>query len=416
MTSYQRLLFALLCGVVVFEGFDAGVTNIVVPFVGKEFAAGPAELGTALAVVGLGAVVAFFTIRLGDRVGRRPVILWSVCSLATTFTRDLRQFVLLQFSARVCLVTQISTAYILLSEALPADIRGRANGFMAAFASFGAALPAMLLHPAEASAFGWRGLFVIGATPLLLLPALWLCIRESDLYVARRRDTHHLPAIGEQLRTLTAPQLRVRFLTMSAVWFVISFWSAATGAFFTYYVLQERAWTTRDVQLVAPFALIFGFSGYALSGWLMDRIGRRRTAATLLVLATVVTMVGYHAKDFWVIAACWVVIQMLMGVWVVAHVINSELFATQVRAAANGLCENLLGRWGFVFGPGVVGWLAGPLGATSHAVMVLAGINLLAVPLLLWVLPETRQIDLRRAGTEDERCDAARALPRSVPG
>jgi len=408
MTSYQRLLFVLLCGVVVFEGFDAGVTNIVVPYVGKEFAAGPAELGTALALVGFGAVVAFFTIRLGDWLGRRPVILWSVlgfslCSLATTFTQDLRQFIMLQFSARVCLVTQISTAYILLSEALPAEIRGRANGFMAAFASFGAALPAMLLHPAEASALGWRGLFVIGATPLLLLPALWFCIRESELYVARRRQTHHLPAVGEQLRALTSPHLRVRFLTMSAVWFVISFWSAATGAFFTYFVLQERAWTTRDVQLVAPFALIFGFVGYALSGWMMDRIGRRRAAATLLVLATVVTMVGYHAMDFWVIAACWVGIQMLMGVWAVGHVINSELFATDVRAAANGLCENLLGRWGFVFGPGVVGWLAGPLGATSHAVVVLAGINLLAIPLLLWVLPETREIDLSRAGTEEER-------------
>jgi putative MFS transporter len=162
-------------------------------------------------------------------------------------------------------------------------------------------------------------------------------------------------------------------------------------------VLQERAWTTRDVQLVAPFALIFGFLGYALSGWLMDRIGRRRAAATLLVLATIVTVVGYHANDLWVIAACWILIQMIMGVWVVAHVINSELFATEVRAAANGLCENLLGRWGFVLGPAIVGWLAGPLGAASHAIIALASINLLAVPLLLWVLPETRQVDLNRA-------------------
>ncbi|MFN8626939.1 MAG: MFS transporter [Candidatus Binatia bacterium] len=405
MTTYRRRLFALLCGVVVFEGFDASVTNLVVPYVGREFSAGPAELGAALSLVGLGAVLAFFTIRLGDRFGRRPVILWSVlgfslCSLATTFTGDLRQFVILQFSARVCLVTQISTAYILLSEALPAAMRGRANGFMAAFASFGAALPAILLHPAEASAFGWRSLFVIGAAPLLLLPSLWLCIRESELYLVRQREAQHPPSIGEQLRTLTAPHVRVRFLTMSAVWFVISFWSAATGAFFTYYVLQERAWTTRDVQLVAPFALVFGFSGYALSGWLMDRIGRRHAAAILLLLATVVTMVGYYAMDFRVIAACWMSIQMLMGVWVVAHVINSELFATEVRAAANGLCENLLGRWGFVFGPGVVGWLAGPLGATGHAVIVLACINLLAIPLLLWVLPETRQVDLSRAGVE----------------
>ena len=401
MSSYQRLLFGLLCGVVVFEGFDASVTNIVVPYVGKEFSAGPAHLGTALSLVGLGAVVAFFTIRLGDRCGRRPVILWSVlgfslCSLATTFTRDLPQFVILQFCARVCLVTQISTAYILLSEALPAEVRGRANGLMAAFASFGAALPPMLLHPAEASAYGWRSLFVIGAAPLLLLPFLWLHIRESELYVVRRRQAQQLPSVWRQLRTLTSPRLRVRFVTMSAVWFVISFWSAATMSFFTYYVFQERGWTARIVQIVAPFALICAFLGYALSGWLMDRIGRRRAAATLLVLATIVTGVCYRATNLWVISVCWILLQMIMGVWVVAHVINSELFATELRAAANGLCENLLGRWGFVLGPGVVGWLAGPLGATSHAIIVLACINLLAIPPLLWVLPETRQADLSR--------------------
>ncbi len=401
MTRYQRLLFALLCGVVVFEGFDAGVTNIVVPYVGKEFAAGPAELGTALALVGLGAVVAFFTIRLGDRLGRRPVILWSVlgfslCSLATTFTRDLRQFVILQLCARVCLVTQISTAYILLSEALPADIRGRANGVMAGFASVGAALPAMLLHPAEASRYGWRSLFVIGATPLLLLPVLWVHVRESELYVTRRRDAEQPRSTWQQFRTLTAPRLRVRFATMSAVWFVISFWSAATGSFFTYYVFQERGWTARNVQIVAPFALVCAFLGYGLSGWLMDRIGRRRAAATLLVLATIVTGVCYRAPNLYAISVGWILLQMVMGVWVVAHVINSELFATDVRAAANGLCENLLGRWGFVLGPAAVGWLAGPLGATSHAIVVLAFINLLAIPLLLWVLPETRQVDLSR--------------------
>jgi putative MFS transporter len=129
----------------------------------------------------------------------------------------------------------------------------------------------------------------------------------------------------------------------------------------------------------------------------MDRIGRRRAGAALLALATVVSVVCYRSMNLWVISVCWILLQMIMGVWVVAHVINSELFSTEVRAAANGLCENLLGRWGFVLGPGVVGWLAGPLGAMSHAIVALAFINLLAIPLLLWVLPETQHVDLNRA-------------------
>lgn len=69
MSTNQRLLFALLCGVVLFEGFDTNVAGIVLPYVGREFGAGSRALGSALSIIGLGAVLAFFTIRLGDRFG-----------------------------------------------------------------------------------------------------------------------------------------------------------------------------------------------------------------------------------------------------------------------------------------------------------------------------------------------------------
>lgn len=399
MARYSRVLFWLLAAVVVVEGFDTNVANIVLPFVGAAFGAGPGELGRGLSLIALGAVAAFFTIRLADRAGRRPVLIGSVIgfslfSLATAFAQSLEQFVILQFCARIALVTQLTVAYVLLSETLAPEVRGRANGLLAAFASVGAALPAVLLQPAEASGYGWRSLFVLGALPLLVVPVLWRQVREPEAFLARRRAGGRAPSVLGQLALLLAPALRRRFLCVSALWFVINFWVAATMFFFTYYAMRERGWTARDIQLIAPVGLVCAFAGYALAGQLMDAIGRRRTAAALLGLATVATLVCFRAESFLAVAAAWVGLQMLQGIWPVAYTVTSELFPTEVRAAANGLAHNLLGRWGQVLGPAAVGALAEALGSTGRAVAALAFVNLLALPLLKWGLPETKAADL----------------------
>ena len=78
MPRYPVVLFSLLGAVVVVEGFDTNVANIVLPFVGTTFAAGQTMLANGLAAIALGAVAAFFTIRLADRWGRRPVLLAAV--------------------------------------------------------------------------------------------------------------------------------------------------------------------------------------------------------------------------------------------------------------------------------------------------------------------------------------------------
>jgi MFS family permease len=399
MARYPLVLFWLLGAVVVVEGFDVNVANIALPYVGQTFGAGPAALGNGLSLIALGAVAAFFTIRLADRYGRRPVLIlavaaFSLLSLATAFAQTLTQFVVLQFSARIALVTQMTVAYILLSEALDASVRGRVNGLLAAFASVGAALPAVLLAPSIAAGYGWRGLFVIGALPVLVLPWLWRYVRESAAFIAERQGGVPRPSLAGQLRMLTAPALRGRFLCVSALWFVINFWVAATMFFFTYYATRERGWTPQDLQIVAPFGLACAFAGYALAGRLMDGIGRRPTAALLLVGAIVATLVCFNAREFIVVAAAWVALQALQGIWPVAYTLTSELFPTDVRAAANALTHNLLGRWGAVAAPAVVGHLAETLGSTGQAVTVLAFMNLLALPLLRWGLPETRTAEL----------------------
>jgi putative MFS transporter len=399
MANATKWLFWLLGAVVIVEGFDTNVANVVLPYVGDTFAAGASELRNAQALIALGAVAAYFTIQSADRWGRRPVLLvavvaFSILSVSTALAQDIRQFVVLQFLARIALVTQLTIAYVLLSESVPATRRGRVNGMLAAFASIGAALPALLLEPLVASGYDWRGLFVLGGLPLLILPLLWRRVDESPAFLLRRDRDGRKASLAQQFKRLLAPDLRRRFLSVSALWFVINFWVGATMFLFSFYAVRERGWTAGDLQLVAPFGLVCAFAGYVGAGRLMDAIGRRPAAAVLLAFGSLATIVTFEARSFVVVAAGWVCLQALQGIWPVAYTLTTELFPTEVRASANGLAHNLLGRWGQVAGPFAVNLVALELGTTGRAIAVLACVNLLALPLLRWGLPETRQAEL----------------------
>ena len=90
---------------------------------------------------------------------------------------------------------------------------------------------------------------------------------------------------------------------------------------------------------------------------------------------------------------------MLQGLWTIAATVTTELFDTEVRASANALAHNLLGRWVMVLGPLAVGLLSTPAGSIGNAVSLLAGLNLLFLPVVFWMLPETRGAELGSASS-----------------
>ena len=388
-------LIAMLAFVVMFEGFDISLTSVVLPYLGKEFGASSQTLGQALAVIALGSIAAWLLIRLADRYGRRPLLLlsaagFSLGSLATVLSIDVASYTAIQFFVRLLMVTQMAMAYLIVSETIPPLLRGRANGVLGACGSFGAALPFLALAPALETALGWRLLFVIGATPLLILPLLFWRLRETSVWrEARAAGAPHQSARAEA-RMLFAPRLRRRFVAMSLLWFVINFATSVSSLFFTLYVVQERGWLPADFSRLAPFGLGGAFLGYLAAGLLMDLIGRRSTITLFMVMLGALTQLCYSATGWWAVAGGFVGLQAMLGVWVAAYTINSELFPTELRAAANGWCHNLIGRWGVVLAPWILGALAARLGAIGPSATMLGAVAYLAVPIVWFGLPETR--------------------------
>jgi len=397
LTLQHGLLILLLSAVVMIEGFDIAATSVVLPYLGKDFGAPPAALGNALAVIAVGSIAAWLLIRLADRFGRRPILLlaaagFSLGSLATAFlAHNVTGYAFLQFVTRALLVTQIAMAYLILSETLPPKLRGRANGLMGAMGSFGAALPFLVIGPAIESPLGWRLIFIIGASPLLIMPVLWWKLRETPAWLASRASggTPKSQPMTE-LRRLIQPDLRASFIAMSGLWLIINFASAVSSLFFTLYVVNERTWPPGDFAKIAPFGLAAAFAGNIIAGQLADLIGRRWTLSIFMGLLGVFTIICYSSTEWLLIAGGFVMSQALLGVWNVAYTMNSELFPTHMRAAANGWCHNLIGRWGMVTAPALLGELTKVFGSISAAASSLGLVAWLAIPIIIFVLPETR--------------------------
>lgn len=389
-------LLALLAIVVMFEGFDISATSVVLPYAGRDFGANASDLGNALALIAVGSIAAWGLLRLADRFGRRPLLLFaaagfSLGSLATMAAFDVASYTAIQFVTRALLVTQIAVAYLIVSETLPPSLRGRASGMLGAIGSFGAALPFLVIEPALESAHGWRLLFLIGAAPLLIMPILFWKLRETPVWLAARASESFRPASAlTELRRLTEPRRRKNFVAMSLLWLIINFASSVSSLFFTLYVVNERGWPAADFARIAPFGLVGAFVGYLLAGFLADAIGRRWTMTVFMGMLGTLTVTCYSSSDWHVIAAAFIGLQAMLGLWVVAFTLNSELFPTDLRGAANGWCHSLVGRWGVVAAPAVLGALSARLGSIGEAATWLGLSAWLAIPLVWLLIPETR--------------------------
>jgi len=397
-TSYHRRLLLLVSVATLFEGFDTLLISLALPYLGVEFGVDSDATGAAVGTISVGTVLAFVPVRLADRYGRRPLLLVSIAgytlaTVASAAAASLESFVVLQLVARMFMVTEIGLAYVLLSEEMPARLRGRANAFMVGFAGLGGILASLAFEPVVSSPLGWRGLYLLGGCLLPALPIYWWQIRETGRW-QETRTTARARSLMRELRetraVFRAPHLR-NTLVAGAIWFCINLWTGSAIFWFTYYALNERGWNPALVGRVLPAGAAVGLAGYAFVGVAMDLVGRRFAAALFFALAGVATAICFTAQATWLIACAYVLVLLLQAVWPVAGTITSEIFPTGLRATGNAVANNLLGRLGMVLSGFAVGGLSvGFAGSVGNAVALLALAPIVAVPLVLRFVPETR--------------------------
>ena len=96
------------------------------------------------------------------------------------------------------------------------------------------------------------------------------------------------------------------------------------------------------------------------------------------------------------ITTAYVVVLGMHALWPVAATITSEIFPTELRATANALVNNLLGRTGMALAPAIVGVFSVWLGSVGQAVAVVALVPLACLPIILFAVSESRGQELER--------------------
>lgn len=396
LTDRQKMIMpVLMCGAF-FEGFDWMVINMTLPFIAKDMHIGIEKTGLMLSIVAVGTLVAFFFVRMGDRIGRRPVFLWSVClyaamSVATAFSPNIVFFVACQFLARVFLVSEWATGLIVISEEFPVETRGRGLALFQGVAGVGAIFPSLLMPVMAMTPFGWRGLFFLGGLPLILILLLKKRFTETQHFQQAAQIEVEKPDFFEVFK----PNYRTYMLAVSLLWFLAYTCYVAMMNFFSYHVVNERAWTVGQVGMATSVAYLIGFLGYYVAGKMMDTLGRKKTAVFFFLGGSIGTVCTFELTGFvWIFAAL-IVCTFFVGVFtVICASFTNELFPTRIRATATAWGNNIFGRIAQILTPSAVGFLATPLGGTGHAAALMAIGPVIATIVVITLLPETRNYEI----------------------
>src|SRR5438067_3881897 len=127
---------------------------------------------------------------LGDKFGRRvplmiDIIFYSVMELLTAFAPNFTIFLLLRALFGIGMGGEWGLGASLAMESLPTQARGLFSGILQQGYAFGYLLAA-LVYWIVFPMFGWRGLFIAGALPALLVIYIRARVPESPVWQRNR--------------------------------------------------------------------------------------------------------------------------------------------------------------------------------------------------------------------------------------
>ena len=434
---FHRRLLAICGSAWAFDGMEVIVISFTLPvLIGawelSGFAAGLLGSASLMGMIAGNWLWGWYA----DEYGRVDAFQWTVLSYSvfaglTALATGFYSGFALRFLTGVGLGGALAVDTSYLSEHLPTDRRGRYLVYLDAFWPLGnvfavvlawvflSALPTggVVALPVVGEVAGWRLLFASASFPALLVFVIRSQLRETPYYLARRGDVEaanariaaiaeengeeFTPITAESVETESSPgysrlfetDLRTRTAMIAAAWFAVNFgyygvfiWLPDTvGAAGVVGTVTVAGATIESVYLYFLLIGLVQFPGYFSAAYLVEKLGRKLTLGSYLVLSGActflfaasmpgVSLLGAGLSGFWpflggLLAASF----FTMGAWGAIYAYTPELFPTEVRATGNGFAGGV-GKIGAVLGPILAGLLveAGYLAALAPLAVVFA--------------------------------------------
>lgn len=417
LTSHESRLLWLLGCAALFNRYDEGLHSLLLVQIQADLQIPEAELGLLGSAIRLGALPAFLVMVVADRAGRRAVLLWTIAlytafTAATAFAPSYEAFVALQVCARMFITAEFLLGAVVLIEEFRAEHRGWAIGVMGLLSGLGYGLSMGLFGLVEVFPLGWRGLFLVGVGPLLLIAHFRRGLPETQRFerVRGRLETAPAPRAWLEPVRLLARRYPGRFAAVCCVGFLGSFSNGSVDFFLPKYLQEMQGWSPGELAGVLVAAGAVGLTGQVFVGRLSDRFGRKRLGVPFLALEPLCAILMYAVIGPLAVPLVGAWIFSSVAVDVVRRAYTPELFPTSHRSTAVGAAA-LVQTAGSVLGLASEGLLYAWLGSHWAAVRAIAATGL-AMPLVVAIVyPETSGRALEEIAPEEEPAGEPRPAP-----
>jgi MFS transporter, putative metabolite:H+ symporter len=280
---------------------------------------------------------------LGDKRGRlrilfASIVLYSLATIANALVQSVAQYAVLRFIAGVGLAGELGAGVTLVSEVLPAKLRGWGTMLVASVGLCGAVLANIVHNLAP-----WRTAYFIGGGLGLMLLVLRIRVSESEIF----RGVESKGVVRGNFFQLFTSWVRFKkyvktILIGCPTWYLI-------GILVTFSPELAKAMGvigTVDAGWAVMCAYLGLVAGDVASGLLSQLIGSRRKVVILFHSLSALTVVAFFVlpggRAPSVLYACCAAIGVAGGYWAIFVTVGAEQFGTNLRATAATTVPNFV--------------------------------------------------------------------------
>ncbi|MCW1927736.1 MFS transporter [Bhargavaea beijingensis] len=378
-----------------FDAMDVGILSFVIAALATDWALTPGEMGWIGSVNSIGMAVGAFAFGiLADRIGRKNVfiltlVLFSLASGLSAATTGLAAFLVLRFIVGAGLGGELPVASTLVAESVGAKERGRVVVLLESFWA-GGWLIAALISYFVIPEYGWRIALILTALPALYAIYLRLHLPDSPEFTAKKEKRG---TIAGNMKALFSPKYRRATVMLWIVWFTVVF------SYYGMFLWLPSVMVMKGFDLIHSFGYVLLMTlaqlpGYFTAAWLIEKAGRKFVLSVFMAGTAISALVFGSAETTWLLLTAGAFLSFFnLGAWGALYAYSPEQYPTVIRGTGTGTAA-AVGRIGGIFGPLLVGSLAGAGVGLGLIFAIFTGAVLIGVAAVLILGTETKQIEL----------------------
>ena len=406
------------------DGYDLVLMLLVIPLISTLFF--PAEDPTFSLLATFAAYIITLIMRpfggaffgnFGDKHGRKKAMIITIMgfSAATFATGLLPTWQMVGFMAPILLISlrfmqgffaggEWGSGAVITMETAPKEKRGILSGFLQSGFNFGFVIASVVFFGAvsvfpeeQFVEIGWRVMFFTGIIPGLVALFVRFRMNESEVWLTKQK----------QKKTEKSPLKKLLSNKEGRKKFIFSL-ILMTGLMYAYYTsigfyptfLQNYAEVEKSqVSILMIVGTTTSLFGQIFTGYLSQRIGRRKTIAifaTAAITLAIPAFYGLYNSEQVIERVGYTIILIIVATTGFGPIpaFLSERFPTEIRNSASGFIYN----GGLIFGSWAPLIAVTMLSKGEELIPILLGINVIVGSIIILIgakiNPETKDVDI----------------------